>query len=110
MSNEMLEKLKHKIEEIDEKRSKTEADQKKLIESSGKFNEKIRTFIEYKNLEKSAYNEGYVKIQAINQRIQDSSTGIEKLKDKLIYINSLLENKRNISVNNAINNNTKDQS
>lgn len=110
MSNEMLENLKYKIEEIDEKRSKTEADQKKLIESSGKFNEKIRTFIEYKNLEKSAYNEGYVKIQSINQRIQDCSMGIEKLKDKLHYINSRLENKRNISVDNAIKNKTKDQS
>lgn len=96
MTNEMLEDLKKKIEEIDEKRFKTEADQKKLIETTGKFNEKIRTFVEYKGLEKSAYNEGIGKIEAINQRIQSCNAGINKIKDKLNYINSRLENKQNL--------------
>lgn len=95
MSNEMLEDLKNKIEEIDEKRFKTEYDQKKLIESSRKFNEKIRTFVEYKGLEKNAYNEGIGKIQAINHRIQDCNLAINKIRDKLNFMNSRLENKHN---------------
>lgn len=101
----MLENLKNKIEEIDEKRSKTEADQKKLNETSAKFNEKIRTFIEYKGLEKSAYNEGIVKIQAINQRIQNCNLGINKIKEKLQFMNSRFENKSNLSENSSTNNN-----
>lgn len=99
MSNEMLGNLKNKIEELDEKRHKTEANQKKLIETSGKFNEKIRTFVEYKDLEKSAYGDGIVKIQEINHRIQNCNSGINKIKDKLQFIKSRLENKQNMSVN-----------
>lgn len=96
MSNEMIDKLKDKIEEIDEKRFTTESEQKKLIEISSKFNEKIRTFVEYHYLEKSAYNEGLAKIQAINVRIKDCNSGIGKIKDKLNYINSKLEKKQNL--------------
>ncbi len=94
----MLQNLNTKIEEIDEKRLKTEADQKKLIETTSKFNEKIRTFVENKGLEKNAYNDGIVKIKDINQRIHSCNMGINKIKDKLHFINSRLENKQqNIS-------------
>lgn len=106
MSNEMLAMLKNKIDELDEKRFKTEAEQKKLIETSGKFNEKIRTYVEYKNLEKIAFSEGEVKMQAINQRIRECNLGMNKIKDKLQYIKSRLENNQMNSTNNTNINNT----
>ena len=103
MSNQMLEDLKNKIEEVDGKRNKTEANQKKLIETSSKFNEKIRTFVEYKGLEKSAYNEGIGKIQNINRRIQNCNQGLNKIKEKLNYINFRLENSNSFLVNKSPN-------
>lgn len=94
MSNEMLIELKNKIEEIDDKRLKTETDQKKLIETSSKFNEKLRTFNDYRYMEKNAYREGVIKIQGLNQRIHDCNSGIKTIKDKLQFLNLKLEKKK----------------
>lgn len=93
----MLIELNNRIEEIDDKRIKTETDQKKLIETSSILNEKLRTFNDYKNLEKNAYREGVIKIQGLNQRINDCNSGIKNIKDKLQFLNLKLEKKNIIS-------------
>ncbi len=93
----MIEKLKNKIEQIDEKRMKTESNQKILINSSSIFNEKIKLFVENDNLEKNSYDEGKIKIKNINQRIQECTNGINKIKEKLKYINTRLINKAEFS-------------
>ena len=94
----MIEKLKNKINDIDLKRAVTEKGQKNLIESSTKFNEKIRNYIEYDVIEKDTYKEGVLKIQAVNQRIQECNSGIMKIKEKLKLIHNKLENNSNNNI------------
>lgn len=95
-SNEMVEKLKAKIQEIDSKRNKTENEQKLLIETSSKFNEKISNYLELGKIEKNAYNEGLVKLQNINTRIHDCNANINKIREKIKFINTKLDNKINL--------------
>lgn len=96
LANELIEKLKSKIEETDNIRENTESSQLKLIKESNEFNNVIKEFNNIDQFQKNIYLEGYVKIQKINTRIEDSNANISKIKDKLKFIMNKLE-KNNIN-------------
>jgi hypothetical protein len=98
IGNELIEKLKNRIEEIDVVKEKTELAQIKLINESNEFNDFIKEFNNTNQFQKNSYRESYIKIQNINTRIQEGNLNISKIKDKLKQIKIKL-NKNNININ-----------